>query len=144
MLRHSFAVVAAVLLCACSTMSSFSAPRPGTTMALRGEKIPLPTKAKVKGTSFANYEFKASEADGAPFYGILPLKFKGGHLAADILLFAPAAFFNLRSAFPYYEIDPAQGVIRYKEDANAAWNEYRPKPEEAARAKEYYEQLHGR
>jgi len=92
----------------------------------------------MKGTSFGNYEFKAVETGFDPFYGILPLKFKGGHLAADIILFAPAAFFNLREAFAFYEIDVKNSVIRYKSKKEDAWVEYRPKAEEAARAKTFY------
>jgi hypothetical protein len=105
---------------------------------VQGKTLDLPAQQSLKGTSFGNYEFKAIDADTPPFYGILPLKFKGGHLAADIILFAPAAFFNLREAFPFYEIDVKDGVIRYKEKSTDVWTEYKPKPEEAARAQNYF------
>lgn len=68
-------------------------------------------------------------------YGILPLAFKGGHLALDILFFAPATMFNLRGAFPFYQVDVADGVIRYKDSRDAPWMEYHPKSEEIARAR---------
>ena len=132
------AIIAACALVACSRMSSFESPQSGTRLMIKDDAMTLPASRDLRGTSFGNYEFEASQADADPFYGILPLKFKGGHLAADIILFAPAAFFNLRSVFPFYEIDVAAGVIRYKEKRSDAWTEYRPKPEEAQRAREFF------
>lgn len=134
------ALLGALALSACSSMSSFESPQAGTRLMIKKDAMTLPASRDLHGTSFGNYEFEAREADGDPFYGILPLKFKGGHLAADIILFAPAAFFNLRSVFPFYEIDVAAGVIRYKEKRGDDWTEYRPKPEEAQRAREFFSQ----
>src|SRR3982074_510565 len=133
-----FVVIAATMLGACSSLSTISSTHPGTVVSVQGKTLDLPAKQSLKGTSFGNYEFKAVDADAPPFYGILPLKFKGGHLAADIILFAPAAFFNLREVFPFYEIDVKDGVISYKEKATDVWTEYKPKPEEAARAQNYF------
>lgn len=133
----SIALVA-VLLAACSTLSTISSTHKGTIVSIQEKTLDLPAKQNLKGTSFGNYEFKAVDADAETFYGILPLKFKGGHLAADIILFAPAAFFNLREVFPLYEIDVQNGVIRYKEKATDVWIEYKPKPEESARAQNYF------
>jgi len=136
---RGFAVLAAALaMGACSTMSSISSKQPGTVMSIQDKKFDLPVQQNLKGTSFGNYEFKAVGADAPPFYGVLPMKFKGGHLAVDIILFAPAAFFNLREAFPFYEIDVKDGVIRYKMKATDVWTEYKPKPEESARAQNYF------
>lgn len=123
---------------ACSTMSTISSAQPGTVVQLQEKKLDLPAQQNLKGTSFGNYEFKAVDGDAPAFYGILPLRFKGGHLAADIILFAPAAFFNLREAFPFYQIDVKDGVIRYKNKATDVWVDYKPKPEEAARAQNYF------
>jgi hypothetical protein len=106
---------------------------------VKDRHLALPAHENMRGTSFGNYEFKASEDGFDPFYGILPLSFKGGHLAADILLFAPGAFFNLRAVFPFYEIDVEKGLIRYRTSENEAWNEYRPEADEIARARSYYE-----
>ena len=137
-LRRGLFVVMAALLAACSSMSTISSHDPGTKLLVKGKTVDLPGTQSMKGTSFGNYEIKATSGDST-LYGILPLKFKGGHLAADIILFAPAAFFNLREAFAYYEIDANNGVIRYKEKESDPWTEYRPKAEEAAHAKSYYE-----
>ncbi|HMM67054.1 MAG TPA: hypothetical protein PKC03_08950 [Dokdonella sp.] len=132
------AILAATAVAACSSMTSFESPRSGTRMTVKNDAMSLPASRDLRGTSFGNYEFEAHEDDGSTLYGILPLKFKGGHLAADIILFAPAAFFNLRSVFPFYEVDVAAGVIRYREKRSDPWTEYRPKPEEAQRAREFY------
>ncbi|MHB8448266.1 MAG: hypothetical protein ACYC7G_08710 [Rudaea sp.] len=137
-LRKCFLAIVVAVLAACSSMTTISARDPGTTLLVKGKTVDLPATQNMKGTSFGNYEFKATDGDST-LYGILPLKFKGGHLAADIILFAPAAFFNLRQAFAYYEIDVKKGVIRYKEKANDPWIEYTPKAAEGAHAKSFYE-----
>lgn len=124
---------------ACSSMTTISSPHAGTMLALKDRAVSLPLTEKMKGTSFGNYEFKAVDDGSEPFYGILPLRFKGGHLAVDIILFAPAAFFNLRDVFPYYEIDVSQRVIRYKSTPTEGWTEYKPKTEEVAHARNFFE-----
>jgi hypothetical protein len=137
-------MASAVLLSACSAMTTISSPNAGTTVALRDKTLALPATQSIKGTTFGNYEFKATDpASQEAMYGILPLEMKGGHMAADILLFAPGMFFNLRGAFPFYEVDVRNGVIRYKEDKDDAWVEYRPTPEEAARAREFFNPKQG-
>ena len=133
-----FAAGVALLLGACSSLSTISSSRPGTVVSVQSKTLDLPAQQSLKGTSFGNYEFKAVDTDAAPFYGILPMRFKGGHLAADIILFAPAAFFNLREVYPFYEIDVKDGLIRYKNKETDVWTEYKPKPEEAARAQNYF------
>ncbi len=132
----------AVLLSACSSMTTISSPDAGATLVLRDRTLALPATTQVKGTSFGNYEFKATAssvgAGAEPFYGILPLKLNGGHMAADIILFAPGMFFNLRGAFRFYEVDLGNRVVRYKDDRSDPWLEYKPKPEEEARAREFF------
>lgn len=131
--------MATLLLCACSSMTTISSPQAGAKVSLKDRALLLPAHERLRGTSFGNYEFKAVAGTSEPFYGILPLSFKGGHLAADIILFAPGAFFNLRAAFPFYDIDIGNGVVRYRANENEAWHEYRPKAEEIARARSYFE-----
>ena len=133
------AAFAAALLSACSSMTTINSTHQGTQLLVKDRHLTLPAHESLRGTSFGNYEFKATENGSEPFYGILPLSFKGGHLAADILLFAPGAFFNLRAAFPFYEIDVEKGVIRYRKTEQEAWNEYHPKAEEVARARAYFD-----
>lgn len=138
-LKIQAAALAALLVSACSSMTTISSPHAGTQLTLKDRTMSLPAHESLRGTSFGNYEFKAVENGADPFYGILPLSFHGGHLAADIILFAPGAFFNLRAAFPFYDVDVEKGVIRYRKSAQDAWSEYRPKAEEIARARSHFE-----
>jgi uncharacterized protein YceK len=139
-IRSFVAFVLAVLVSACSSMTTITSAKNGTTLLLKDQTVSLPYHESMKGTSFGSYAFKAVDDSGAePFYGILPLKFKGGHLAVDIIFFAPAAFFNLREVFPFYEIDVGNGVIRYKTSPNEGWTEYRPKLEEVAHARSFFD-----
>jgi hypothetical protein len=120
-------------------MTTISSSKDGTTLLLEDRTVSLPYHESMKGTSFGNYAFKAVDDGAEPFYGILPLKFKGGHLAVDIIFFAPAAFFNLREVFPFYEVDVVNGVIRYKTAPNEGWTEYKPKPQEVAHARSFFD-----
>ena len=94
-------------------------------------------KKKYSATSFGQYRFKATQDGHEPMYGLIPLKFNGGYLAADILFFAPAMFFNLREVYPFYEFDVVAGVVRYKKKANDPWIEYKPKADEVESAKKF-------
>lgn len=137
-LRTLMVFGAFLLLSACASTTSITAHDPGTELNLRGTVLQLPAKHSLRGTSFGNYEFKAQAPGQDPFYGILPLQFKGEHLAIDVLLFMPAAFFNLRAAFKFYEIDVANQVVRFKSKESAEWTEVRPRPAEAERARVYF------
>lgn len=128
----------AAALAACSSMTTISSSHADTQLSLKDRSPVLPSHVKLGDTSFGNYEFKATEAGKDPFYGILPLQFRGGRLALDILFFAPATMFNLRSVFPFYEIDVEREVIRYRETVNDPWLEYHPKAEERERARRYF------
>lgn len=72
-----------------------------------------------------------------PLYGILPLDFQGGYLAADILFFAPAMFFNLRGVFPEYDVDLQERIVRYREKGGQ-WASYTPTAAEAERARRFF------
>lgn len=144
-LRNAALACGVMLLAACSSMSTITAAEKPTRLELQDRSLNLPANAEIRGTSFGNYEFKATEPNDAsvqPFYGILPLAMKGGHMAADILLFAPALFFNLRGAFHFYEVDAGKRTIRYRDDEKDPWVEYQVKPEEEARARAYFEGGH--
>lgn len=134
----AFAVAA---LAACSSVTTISSTTPGTTFVVSESTMTLPASIKLRGTSFGNYEFKATTTDAAspPMYGILPLAMKKGQMAASILFFAPALFFNLRGAFRFYEVDPSTNTIRYRDRERDAWKTYQVRPEEAARARAQYE-----
>ncbi len=139
--RHITSITAVTLLLAgCTTTTSFNAAHPGTKVAVKGTtEQTTPRRGTMSATSFGNYEFKAEKDGSEPMYGLLPLKFNGGYLAADILFFAPATFFNLREPYPYYEFDVEKNVIRYRKKQSDAWVDYEPTPSEADRAKHYFE-----
>jgi hypothetical protein len=133
------AFAAALLLSGCSAMTTISSAHPETTVAVRDKSLgKMPVKVDLRNTSFGNYEFKAVRADGKAMYGILPLKFNGGQLAVNILLFAPASLFNLREVYGLYEFDVDQNVVKYRGTEEEAWAEMRPTPAEAARARKFF------
>lgn len=138
LMQRLFLVSLLVWLAACSTTTSITASEPDTRLNLRGTQLDLPTSHSLRGTSFGNYEFKAQAPGLEPFYGLLPLNFKGDHLALDVLFFAPGAFFNLRAAFKYYQIDVANQVVRFKKKDSDPWTEIRPKAVEVERARAYF------
>ncbi len=132
---------APVLLSACSATTNFQASQPNITVKIN-ENTPLKVDTAApqtySTTSFGQYRFKATKEGQKPMYGIMPLKFNGGYLVADILFFAPAMFFNLREVYPHYQFDMENGVIRYKKNETDSWTTYQPTPTEAARAEKYF------
>ncbi|KLV08874.1 hypothetical protein ABT56_01250 [Photobacterium aquae] len=90
-------------------------------------------------TSFGNYRYKITDSTtNETKYGLVPLKFNGGYLAADILFFAPAMFFNLREFYPYYEFNAVTGEVKYKKHEGDAWRIYVPSEDEVNSAKHYF------
>jgi hypothetical protein len=93
----------AALLSACTATTSLRSSDP--TLAVKiNDDAPLVLKSPIsktyKTTSFGQYRFRATQEGMEPMYGLIPLKFNGGYLVADILFFAPAAFYNLREVYP--------------------------------------------
>lgn len=131
--------LAPAALAACTAATSISTPQSEVAVRLRDKSYAtLPANDKVPTTTFGNFEFKAEQPGQEAFYGVLPLKFNGGYLALDILFFAPAMFFNLRGAFPEYQMDLEKRVVRYRTGAAASWTEYKPTPAETERSKRYF------
>ncbi|MBS3797524.1 MULTISPECIES: hypothetical protein [unclassified Pseudoalteromonas] len=129
-------------LAGCSASTQFEALQNDVTLSIDTNSsfvVDADEQHTFSTTSFGQYEFKAEQKGKEPFYGILPLKFNGGYLAADIIFFAPAMFFNLREVFPYYQFDIENSVLRYKKDAEGPWILYKPKQSEMHRAKEFFE-----
>lgn len=83
-LRLAFLQLAALSLAACAHSTRITAPDAGTTLHVRDTQLELPASHKLRGTSFGNHEFKAETPGHPPFHGILPLSFRGGHLAVDV------------------------------------------------------------
>ncbi len=133
----------AALLSACTATTSLRSSDPSLAVKINDD-APLvlknPVSKTYKATSFGQYRFRATQEGMEPMYGLVPLKFNKGYLIADILFFAPAAFYNLREVYPYYEFDVAQGVVRYKKNESDQWTSYTPTAAEAARAQAYFGQ----
>lgn len=127
MLRTSLTLVAASVLAACSAMTTISSVQPNATVLIAtSENKQAPRSESFRTTSFGNYEFRAEVAGLEPFYGILPLKFNGGYLALDILFFAPAALFNLREVYPFYEFDIEKKHVKFKSSTAEEWSIFVP------------------
>ena len=123
----------------CTETTSLSSVQPGAVIDVKEEKNTGNPRTETLGvTSFGNYEFRVIGKDDRQLFGILPLKFNGGYLAIDILFFAPAAFFNLREVYPFYEFDLESSVVKYKKDKNDPWISYSPSAAETNRAKTYF------
>jgi len=139
LIRTVAVAVALGLLAGCSATTTLSAAQGGTTIYVKSSAATdSPRTETYSTTSFGNYEFRAESPGYEPLTGILPLKFNGGYLAADILFFAPAMFFNLREVFPYYEVDLEKRVIRYRQKPDQPWTEYAPTAAESARGAAHF------
>ncbi|WP_028237991.1 hypothetical protein [Stutzerimonas azotifigens] len=134
-------VAALVLASGCTATTTLRSTEPDLAVKINQDAplmLSAPVNKTYKATSFGQYRFEATQPGMEPMYGIVPLKFNGGYLAADILFFAPALFYNLREVFPYYEFDVAQGVVRYKKNEQDPWLSYKPTAAEAERARAYF------
>ena len=141
--RLLLTAVATSVLSACTATTSLRATDPELALAINKDApvtLDSPVRRTYDTTSFGQYQFKATKPGMEPMYGLVPLKFNGGYLTADILFFAPALFFNLREVYSIYEFDVAQGVVRYKKNEQDPWMSYKPTTAEAERAKKYFVQ----
>lgn len=139
--RAGLLTISSLVLCACSAVTQLSSTQADANITIKGSaQTSSPRSEKFSTTSFGNYEFKAEQPGGKSMYGVLPLKFNGGYLATDILFFAPAAFFNLREVYPFYEFDVDKGIVRYKKAPQDSWTEYSPLAAESERAKAFFKQ----
>jgi hypothetical protein len=138
---HSTAcvVLAISLLSGCAATTTINATQSGASIDVKSSpQASIPRTETYSTTSFGNYEFRAQSAGLDPFYGILPLKFNGGYLALDILFFAPAAFFNLREVYPFYEFDLEKKHVKFRSKEDEEWTVYVPLEAEASRSKDLY------
>lgn len=133
----------AALLSACTATTTLRSSDPSLAVKINDDAplvLKTPVNKTYKATSFGQYRFRATQEGMEPMYGLVPLKFNSGYLVADILFFAPAAFYNLREVYPFYEFDVAQGVIRYKKKEQDQWTSYKPTAAEVERARAYFKQ----
>lgn len=134
-------LVCTIGLAGCSATTSLETVQQDVSVRVNGgAPLDLSKDHTYSTTSFGQYRFKAEKEGMEPMYGLLPLKFNGGYLAADILFFAPALFFNLREVFPYYQLDTESNEVRYRKSESAAWMTYKPELEEVRNAKSYFDE----
>lgn len=141
LLRSNCVVVTIVfVLSGCYARTTLTTAQPASALHVKTQPpiASTPASLKLRDTSFGGYEIKVERQGAEPFYGVLPLRLNGGQLAVDVLFFAPALFFNLRGAFPEYEIDMDKSEIRYRVKTSQPWVAYQPTAEEQARAKRFF------
>lgn len=141
--RLAAALAAAITFAGCSAVTHMEPVSAGTTIALRGmPRAELPRDEKLNSKSTGQYEFMATTPSGQTLYGVLPLRVNGATMATSIALFAPAlAIGGFRDAYPFYQVDPEAGLIRYKNKEADDWRLYKPSSAESNRAKAYFEAL---
>ncbi|WP_152555774.1 hypothetical protein [Ferriphaselus sp. R-1] len=141
LIRTVTLVVAAALVQGCSTATHFEGITPGTTLSLDGhQNVALPTSIRLGSKATGQHLFKAVSAGDQKLYGLLPLHVNGSTIAGSILFFAPALFIGgFRDTFPYYQMDPEAGVIRYKMKEGEEWRLSKPTTAESDRAKAFFD-----
>lgn len=136
-----FILTASIFIVGCTATTRFDSVQSDVTIKVnKWQEIVVAekTEKKYQTTSFGQFKFKAEKEGLDPMYGLIPLKFNGGYLAADILFFAPAMFFNLREVFPFYQFDLEKNEVRYKKKAADEWTVYTPTPKEIEHAQRFF------
>jgi hypothetical protein len=143
LVRLPVLALAFVLIQGCASVTRFEAATPGTTLTIRGgERMDLPREVRLDSKATGQHEFVATAPSGKVLYGILPLSVNGGKMAVSILFFAPALFIGgFRDVFPFYQMDPDAGLLRYKSDEREDWRLYQPTSAESNRAKLHFDGL---
>jgi hypothetical protein len=141
LVRLPILALAIVLIQGCAAVTRFEAASPGTTLKVRGtERMELPREVSLDSKATGQHEFVATAPSGKALYGILPLSVNGGKMAVSILFFAPALFLGgFRDVFPFYQMDPDAGLLRYKSQEREDWRLYQPTAAESSRAKQFFE-----
>jgi len=137
------AVCTVIAFVGCSTVSRLEGATPGTALAIKGmDRTELPRTEKLESKATGQHEFMATTPDGKKLYGLLPLDVNGGTIVLSILFFAPALFIaGFRDAFPFYQVNPENNVIRYKLKETDEWKQYQPPAAEGNRSKASFEAL---
>jgi hypothetical protein len=141
LVRLPVVLLAVLLMQGCVAVTRFEAATPGTTLAIRDVgRMDLPKEVSLGSKATGQHEFMATAPSGQTMYGILPLSINGGTMAVSILFFAPALFIGgFRDVFPYYQMDPEAGLLRYKVKEADHWRLYNPSPAESNRAMLYFD-----
>lgn len=140
-LKIPLTLAVTAVLSACTASTSFESAQNNVSLTINDKPsiaLSKPNTNTYNATSFGQYVFKAEAENSEPMYGVIPLKFNGGYLAADILFFAPALFYNLREVYPFYKLDLQTKEILYRKKETDPWTFYKPLPDEVERAKLYF------
>jgi hypothetical protein len=139
MKKIAIAVLCLVVLYGCG-FSRFTSNPEGARIHIAKTDISglAPVEGRIPRTTFGKYPVKISKEGSETFYGILPMNVSSGVILLDALFFAPAAFFNVQGSFSYYEFDLERNVIKYKNNSEDNWLEYKVPGPERDRAKRFY------
>jgi hypothetical protein len=132
-----------VMLQGCSTMTRFDGASAGVVLSLpENQNMELPKDLRLKSKATGQYLFKATSSSGQTLYGLLPLHVNGGTMAGSILFFAPTLFIGgFRDVFPFYQLDPDAGLIRFKKKEADEWRLSKPTTAESERAKIFFDRM---
>jgi hypothetical protein len=134
-----FAVVLGLLLSACTVTTTISAAQAGAMIDVRSStQTVAPRTETYQATSFGDYEFRAQAPGYEPFFGVLPLKLNGLYMVFDTLAFPPAAAFNLRQVYPFYEFDIEKKVVRFRKNETDEWHTHTTFHAEMVQAQEFF------
>jgi len=135
--------IALAMLQGCSTTTHFDGASAGVVLSLSGnENMELPKDLKLGSKATGQYLFKAKSSSGQTLYGLLPLHVNGGTMAGSILFFAPVLFIGgFRDVFPFYQLDPDAGLIRFKMKEKDEWRLSKPTTAESERAKIFFDRV---
>ncbi|HEY4081800.1 MAG TPA: hypothetical protein VGM81_13995 [Burkholderiaceae bacterium] len=144
-LAKRVALVGATASClaACTTPTHLGTSAPHSTLVFKGlPHTELPRDEVLDSKSTGQYEFKATSAQGATMYGILPMRVNGKTMTLSILFFAPAlALGGFRDPYALYEFDPDKNQVRYKNKAGDNWVTFEPTEEQSHRAMASFQDL---
>ena len=139
MKRYVFIGLCLLLFSGCSTSNFVSKPENAQiNIGKTNISGTAPLNGRIPRTTFGKYPVKVQKDGVAPLYGILPLHVSPAAIGLDVLIFAPATFWNVQRPFSFYEFDLEKRVIRYRDTEEEAWNEYLIREAEEARAKQFF------
>ena len=133
-------VAVLILVAGCSTEIVLSSKPDNAKLTVAKSLIngKTPITSSIRRTTFGKYPFRIEKDGYESLYGVLPLNVNGAVIALDVLFFAPATFWNTQRAFPFYEFDLEEQVIRYKNNSEDGWKEYQITEQEKAQAKSFF------
>lgn len=130
----------ALILVGCSTRIMLTSKPEGANIIIGKTNISgtTPMSSSIRRTTFGKYWFSVEKPGYEPLYGLLPLNVSGAAITINVLLFAPATFWNAQRAFPFYQFDLEKRIVGYKKDSDDPWREYPIKEQERLTARSFF------